>query len=177
MLTCNIAHMTKISSGGFGTALPNNYCHVIWPVYRCTPSMQGPGNSIALSSLFYILCLSVNSVCQCHFSHCEGLLLTLTRVFSVSAVHLKSLFLTDVTGQLVLLNKKPTTMHTCFSLCLVWIFTFLLPGFPSAFSFFFSPQHFFLGWIPRCFCSVSSSVFLELKAFFFLTPLVLIFSM
>lgn len=137
MLTCNIAHMTKISSGGFGTALPNNYCHVIWPVYRCTPSMQGPGNSIALSSLFCILCLSVNSVCQCHFSHCEGLLLTLTRVFSVSAVHLKSLFLTDVTGQLVLLNRnlQPCTLVSRCVWCGYSLFYFLVFPLPSLFFF------------------------------------------
>lgn len=107
---------------------------------QCTDvhfACKGLAILIAPSSLFYILCLNVDSACHCHFSHCEGLLLTLTRVFSVSAVHLKSLFLTDVTGQLVLLKKNPTTMDTCFSLLLVWIFTFRLPGFPSAFSFFF----------------------------------------
>lgn len=149
---------------------------------QCTDvhfACKGLAILIAPSSLFYILCLNVDSACHCHFSHCEGLLLTLTRVFSVSAVHLKSLFLTDVTGQLVLLKKNPTTMDTCFSLLLVWIFTFRLPGFPSAFSFFFFSQHliFLLGWIPRCFCSVSSTVFLELKALFLNAPLLLIYSM
>lgn len=112
-------------------------CHIS---DQCTDvhfACKGLTIPIAPSSLFYVLCLDVNSACHCHFSHCEGLLLTLTRVFSVSAVHLKSLFLTDVTGQLVLLNKNPITMDTCFSFLLVWIFTFRLPGFPSAFSFFF----------------------------------------
>lgn len=154
--------------------------------------MQGSGNPIAPSSLFYILCLDVSSACHCHFSHCEGLLLALTRVFSVSAVHLKSLFLTYVTGQLVLLSKKPTIMHTCFLLLLVWIFTFLLPGFPSAclLFFFFPPSAF--GFLPGldskvllfcvflCFSGTESSFFFFFTPYqpnFAFTPLLLIYSM
>lgn len=121
--------------------------------------------------------LCINSAHRCHLSHCEGLLLTLTSLFSVLPVHLKSLFLADVTGQLVLLNKKSPIMQTCFSLLLVWIFTFLLFGFPSACRSFLPSVFFIIGFsswalIPRCLCCVSSSVFVELKAFFlFLNPL------
>lgn len=94
-----------------------------------------------------------------------------------SVVYLKSLFLTDMTGQLVLLNKS-LVRHTCFSLLLVWIFTFLLLGFPSVCRSFLPSgvffQHWFPSWalVPRWLCCVSFSCFCATESFLFFISII-----
>lgn len=83
-------------------------------------------------------------------------LCTQTKLLSVSAVHLKSLFTTDRTDQLVLLYQKPAVVQTCFSLLLVWISIHFSTWFSLPFYLLCFSALDFCSWVlmPRYFCSV-----------------------
>lgn len=175
MLICTRAPCNKKSWGGFGAATKQLLLYPMTSIQTRTLHTRGwQYRSPKFSPLMYsqTLCLYINSACFWHLSHCEGLLLTLTRCFSVLAVPLKSLFLTDMTGQLVLLNNKFPIMQTCFSLLLVWIFTFLLLSSPSACRSFLPSVFSTLDFLPRLWFQDASVVCLPLflqnwKLFFF----------